>query len=125
MSHFYASIQGSRGRANRCGTKSSGHWGHIRGWNIGACVDLRHEDGQDVVTVYATHGSAGHNSLHLATFKRDSDGAGYHFTGGLVADLIEAAAAVVADMQLFASRQGPGPDVRLETLRAALKRATG
>ena len=35
MSHFYASIEGNRSEATRCGTKSSGMQGHVRGWTIG------------------------------------------------------------------------------------------
>lgn len=57
MSHFYASIEGSRGMATRAGSKSSGMQGHIRGWNVGARVAVNHEDGHDVVRVYRTTGS--------------------------------------------------------------------
>jgi len=57
MAHFYASMQGSRGEATRVGTKSSGLTAHVRGWDIGARVELSHEDGRDVVRVYRTGGS--------------------------------------------------------------------
>lgn len=40
MSRFYGSLQGSRGEATRQGTRASGITGHIRGWNIGARVDV-------------------------------------------------------------------------------------
>ena len=57
MSHFYASIQGNRGKATRQGNKGSGIEGHVRGWTVGALVSCDHENGEDVVRVYATHGS--------------------------------------------------------------------
>jgi hypothetical protein len=43
------------------GTKNSGLYGHIRGWNIGAYVWITHneETGKDEVTVYKTAGSNG------------------------------------------------------------------
>ena len=58
MSHFYGSIQGSRGEATRCGTKSSGMSGHIRGWNLG-CQAFMYvdEDGKDRCEVYLTSGT--------------------------------------------------------------------
>lgn len=59
MAHFYASIQGNRGEATRIGSKGSGISGHIRGWDIGARVELSHVDGRDVVRVYRTGGSTG------------------------------------------------------------------
>ena len=59
MSHFYAEIQGHRGQATRCGSKDSGIFGHIRGWNVGVRVDVDHDanEGQDIVTVRKTGGS--------------------------------------------------------------------
>ena len=59
MSHFYAEIQGSRGMASRCGTKTSGHWCHIRGWDSGVEVYAIHHAGtrSDRFEVYATGGS--------------------------------------------------------------------
>ena len=63
MSHFYSSIQGSRGEATRCGTKSSGMIGHIRGWNLGCEVYMYvDEDGKDRCQVYLTSGSNGRYS---------------------------------------------------------------
>ena len=61
MSHFYAGIEGSRGPATRCGTKGSGHYGHIRGWNIGGIVAMRHDfqTGQDMTKFILTDGSNG------------------------------------------------------------------
>jgi hypothetical protein len=65
MAHFYASIQGNRGEATRLGSKASGITGHIRGWNVGARVDVIHEDGKDVVRVFKTTGSSGRGSSEL------------------------------------------------------------
>ena len=59
MSHFYASIDGNRGQATRCGSKDSGIRGHIRGWDIGAFVVIRHIDGKDVCSIFRTGGSNG------------------------------------------------------------------
>lgn len=61
MSHFYGSIQGNRGEATRGGTKDSGIYGHIRGWNVGVRVDVDHDadKGQDIAVVRATGGSNG------------------------------------------------------------------
>lgn len=57
MAQFYASIQGNRGEATRMGTKKSGIYGHIRGWHSGGRVECDiNEKGQDVVSIYATHG---------------------------------------------------------------------
>lgn len=70
MAHFYASIQGNRGEATRMGSKDSGISGHIRGWHVGARVDMDHEDGKDVVRVYRTSGSQGYSRQELiAEFK--------------------------------------------------------
>jgi hypothetical protein len=47
MAQFYAEIQGNRGQASRMGTKATGIWGHIRGWNIGAKVELYYDKKTD------------------------------------------------------------------------------
>jgi hypothetical protein len=65
MAHFYASIQGNRGEATRMGSKDSGITGHIRGWNVGARVNIDHVDGVDVVRVYRTTGSNARGSSEL------------------------------------------------------------
>ena len=59
MARFYASIQGTSGEASRTGTARSGISGHIRGWNIGACVSMEDEDGKDVCIITITGGSSG------------------------------------------------------------------
>jgi hypothetical protein len=69
---FYANIQGSRGEATRTGTKGSGIYGHVRGWNIGARVEMSHVDGKDVCRVYRTSGSSGREPSELiAEFTED------------------------------------------------------
>ena len=62
MAQFYASIQGNRSERTCMGTKNSGIVGHIRGWNIGACVEIRYNETlkRDEMTVYLTSGSNGH-----------------------------------------------------------------
>lgn len=61
MSHFYASIQGSRGEATRQGTKNSGIYTHIRGWTTGVEVEILYNSRTscDEVKVYRTEGSNG------------------------------------------------------------------
>lgn len=56
--HFYATVTG-RGKtaSTRGGTKKTGLNAHVRGWDIGAYVELSHEDGRDIVRVYQTGGS--------------------------------------------------------------------
>lgn len=57
MSQFYGEIRGNRGGASRMGSKDSGLWGHLRGWNVGVEVSVRNVKGVDMVTVYRTGGS--------------------------------------------------------------------
>ena len=66
MAHFYGSINGRGGsQTTRTGTKGTGLIAHIRGWDIGARVELSHVDGRDVVRVYRTSGSNGGGSDQL------------------------------------------------------------
>lgn len=66
MARFYADIRGNRGPASRMGTAASGMQGHIRGWHVGASVHCGvDQDGNDVVSVYATGGSNGHKGPSL------------------------------------------------------------
>jgi hypothetical protein len=73
MAHFYASIQGNRGEATRCGSKSSGIEGHIRGWNIGARVTVDHIEQKDIVSVYLTRGSNGYGSTQIVSSFTEKD----------------------------------------------------
>jgi len=75
MSHFYGSMQGSRGEATRCGTKNSGFTAHIRGRDIGVEVWLRYDEKKkrDVVEVQLTGRSNGRRvGRHLGTFYDNS-----------------------------------------------------
>ena len=75
MSHFYADIQGNRGVATRGGSKASGIDGHIRGYHSGARVACWVNDkGQDVVEVYATHGSGYYEAKAEGLILRTIDG---------------------------------------------------
>lgn len=72
MSHFYASIQGSRGEATRQGTPASGITGHVRGWHSGVeVVGNVSDDGTDYFDVFATWGSTPRGQrVYLGTVKR-------------------------------------------------------
>lgn len=71
MSQFYASITGrpNKSTATRQGHKTTGIYGHIRGWNIGIEVIGRFdkETGKDVFEVYQTGGSNGTTAKKLLT----------------------------------------------------------
>lgn len=68
MAHFIGEIQGNRGEASRTGSKKSGISAHIRGWNIGVRVNIRHdeESGKDFYTIYETGGSNGGSDTLIA-----------------------------------------------------------
>lgn len=59
MSHFYAIIQGSRGRATRCGTRQSGMVTQAASWSGSVRVSLTERDGVDwaYVTLEPWHGT--------------------------------------------------------------------
>ncbi len=67
MSHFYGTLQGNRGEATRCATKSSGLTAQAAGWR--GCIEVRVEHdpdtGKDVFTVHLTpwKGSGGSRKL--------------------------------------------------------------
>lgn len=73
MAHFYGSMNGARGERTCCGSKNSGIVAHIRGWNLGVEVSLRHDKdtGKDIVTVRQTGGSSG---AHVPTKQIVFDG---------------------------------------------------
>ncbi len=73
MAQFMAEVEGNKGRVHRLGTKNSGAMGHVRGWGVGARVDISHRNGVDVVEVYRTAGSgkAGHE-IKIAEFTADT-----------------------------------------------------
>jgi len=47
MSHFYGTLEGSRGKATRSGTKNSGITTHAAGWGGAIRVDVFERDGVD------------------------------------------------------------------------------
>ena len=51
MSHFYGTLQGSRGEATRCGTANSGLVTYAAGWKGAICVHVTECNGQDHYTV--------------------------------------------------------------------------
>lgn len=54
MSHFYGTLQGSRGEATRCGTKRSGVTTYAAGWGGAIRVYVYHDEdtGEDRFTVH-------------------------------------------------------------------------
>jgi hypothetical protein len=77
MSHFYGSLQGNRKERTCCGDKKSGVSGHIRGWNVGARVQVEYDadKDEDSVEIFLTGGSSGGRAKSLGKFfKRDLDG---------------------------------------------------
>ena len=47
MSHFYGVLEGSRGQATRCGTKSSGVNVTVAGWRGAVRVQIRYNANKD------------------------------------------------------------------------------
>lgn len=84
MAQYYAEIKGNRGQASRMGTKKTGIWGHIRGWSVGARVEVYYDKkkDRDMVKVYKTSGSNGGGSDKLIA--KFSDRPKQHATPSLV-----------------------------------------
>ena len=59
MSHYYATAQGNRSAATRCGHKSTGIIATANSWSIGAEISIQWSDQlqTDIVTLYSTRGS--------------------------------------------------------------------
>ena len=77
MARFYANIKENRGGASRMGTKGSGMYGHIRGWELGAVVEMSYnkEKDRDEMEVFITGGSLDSgNKKWLGTYTRDESG---------------------------------------------------
>ena len=68
MAQFYAEIQGNRGKASRMGSKASGLWAHIRGWDIGVRVQIENVHGVDVANVWLSEGSNRSGTTFLGAF---------------------------------------------------------
>ena len=58
MSHFYSEVESKNTTHSKCGTKS-GMSAHLRGWNVGVRIELRHnpENNKDYITIHRTGGS--------------------------------------------------------------------
>jgi hypothetical protein len=69
MSHFYSRIQGHRGPATRCGSKSSGITASAFGWGVGGTVECKYnkELDTDIVYLYTTKNNNRTKSL-VASF---------------------------------------------------------
>ena len=77
MEHFWGSIQGSRGKVTRLGTKRSGLTVEAQGWDIGARVEVEHDNQveADAVAVWITRGSNDNGEpVFLGRFWLDSAG---------------------------------------------------
>lgn len=57
MSHFYGTLQGSRGAATRCGTRRSGISASAQSYNGSITVELDDVDGETFVTIGVREGS--------------------------------------------------------------------
>ncbi|MHB8098117.1 MAG: hypothetical protein ACYDD5_00830 [Sulfuricurvum sp.] len=70
MSHYYSRIQGHRGEATRCGTKSSGITATATGWDIGGDIDVKFSPQlqTDIVYLYRTGGSNKRTRTLVAAF---------------------------------------------------------
>ena len=77
MSHFYGTIQGTRGEATRCGDKSSGLTTHAAGWKGAIRVHVYHRNDQDhaVISLIPWQGSGG-QSVELADIELDANSGG-------------------------------------------------
>lgn len=51
MSHFYGTLQGSRGKATRCGTKNSGMDVTAASWEGAVQVEMYEQQGMDCVRI--------------------------------------------------------------------------
>lgn len=73
MAQFMAEIQGNRGYVSRLGSRESGIWAHVHGWNVGVrVIGIVDETGEDVFMVYATSGSnGGKNDVLVAKVMRE------------------------------------------------------
>lgn len=69
MAQFYGETQGNRSVTSRMGTKNSGLWGHIRGWEVGVRVEMIHVNGEDRAVVTLTSGSNGGPDKIIGTYK--------------------------------------------------------
>lgn len=65
MSHFYATIEGNRGEATRCGTQSSGITTTCQSYEGSIIVTMRVENGKNWFEIQVDEGSATHGRVIL------------------------------------------------------------
>ena len=70
MAHFLVESCGNRGSVSRLGSKRSGIWSKLNGWDFGCTVEMTHENNEDIVKLRLTDGSNGCNTLRTFTFKK-------------------------------------------------------
>ncbi len=68
MSHFYGTLQGSRGQATRCGAKNSGLQTLAASWSGAIEVNIDHNEktGEDYYRIYATPWHGQGDSFEIA-----------------------------------------------------------
>ena len=73
MSHFYATLNGSRGEATRAGTKQSGLTANAFGWDLGGRAHMWYNAklDTDVVSLYVTRGNNERSILVASYIIRD------------------------------------------------------
>ena len=75
MAYFYGSLEGSaQGVVTRTAGKYTGIEAHVRTWDFGARVTIRHDDAtdKDIVSVYQSTGSNGTGiEKKIVEFDRD------------------------------------------------------
>jgi len=73
MAHFYGTVQGSKGKTTRCGTKKSGMVCTVSGWDTGVQVEVEFDTvkQKDIVKIYKTDGSNSCNKTLFITWEED------------------------------------------------------
>lgn len=66
MARFHAKIKGNKGSTTRLGSKQSGMYGHLAGWNVGIKIFcFVDEEDNDIIKVWSTGGSNNKTSKQL------------------------------------------------------------
>jgi hypothetical protein len=74
MSHFYGTLNGSRGEATRCGDKNSGMLTNCAGWGGSIQAQAYENDGMDMYRVFLTPwANSGGSSILLAAGRLKSN----------------------------------------------------
>jgi hypothetical protein len=128
MSHFYGTLQGTRGEATRCGTKNSGLVAYAASWSGAIRVQLIHDDGTGkdsyIVEQVPWRGCGAMAQLASGTLGEPTPSKSEIQAAWLKNEAIEAARSAIReclpDLEHYVSTHGPGPDARLKELRDAL-----